>query len=108
MENEKGILARVKIRHVNGGEIAYIYEKKILEQLGLKPSEQDSIETFMNTDDIIELNGERFKIVKIHTKFFNTTFGEESWKYGTNLYGIGDIEIPFNFQITYVVDNAEE
>ena len=106
MENEKGILARVKIGHVNGGEIAYIYEKKILEQLGLKASEQDSIETFMNTDDIIELNGERFKIVKIHTKFFNKTFGEDFWKIGANLYANGAIEIPFNFQITYIVDNV--
>ena len=107
MENEKGILARVRIRHMEGGEIAYIYEKKILEQLGLKSSGQDSTETFINVDDIIELNGVKYKIVKIHTRFFNKTFGEEYWKYGTNIYGIGDIEIPFNFQITYVVDNVD-
>lgn len=107
MDNEKGILARVKIRHIEGGEIAYIYEKKILEQLGLKPSEQDSPEIFINIDDIIEIDGVKYKIVKIHTKFYNKTFGEEYWKYGINLNGIGDIEIPFNFQITYIVDDVD-
>ena len=98
-----GILARIKIKHVQGAEIAYLYEKEILDQIGLIPTAFDPNETFFNIGDEFSIGEDRFKVVKIFTKFFNQI--HEPHNYGINMYGIGEPQ-PFNFQITYEVDNA--
>ena len=98
-----GILARIKIEHVQGAEIAYLYEKEILEQFGLIPDSYDTSVTFLNEGDEFQLGNEKYRVVKIYTKFFNQIF--EPNNYGINLYGIGEQQ-PFNFQITYKVENV--
>lgn len=98
-----GILARVKIKHVQGAEIAYLYEKEILDQIGLNPTEYDPNETFFNIGDEFTLNEDRYKVVNILTKFFNQI--HEPHNLGISIYGIGEQQ-PYNFQITYEVDNV--
>ena len=97
------IQTRVKLKHVKGAEIAYIYDFEILKSINSNPSEFDPSETFLNVGDSITYEDKKFKIVKIYTKFFSEivdlNLGE-----GTNLLGI-DEQLPFNFQITYELDN---
>jgi hypothetical protein len=98
-----GILARIKIEHVQGAEIAYMYEKEILDQIGLNPTEFDTNETFFNIGDKFQLGERSYRVVNIYTKFFNQI--HEPHGYGVNIYGIGEQQ-PYNFQITYEVENA--
>jgi len=99
----QSILARVKLKHVQGADIAYFYNYKIFKELGLKPSEFDPTETFLNVGDVITYDDKKYKIVKIHSKFFNETTDLNTGK-GTNLLGVGE-QLPFNFQITYELDD---
>lgn len=103
--NAQNILTRVKLKHVKGAEIAYLYDFEILKSLNSNPSEFDPTETFLNVGDSITYEDKKFKIVKIHTKFFNETVDLNHGK-GTNLLGIGE-QLPFNFQITYELDNEQ-
>jgi len=97
-----GILARIKIKHVQGAEIAYLYEKEILEQIGLLPDSYETSVTFFNEGDVFQLGKDRYRVVKIYTKFYDQI--HEPDNYGIDLYGIGKHQ-PFNFQITYEVEN---
>jgi hypothetical protein len=99
----EGIKARIKLKHIQGAELAYIYEKDLLNQIGLKPTEYDPSETFMNIDDVILLNDKRYKIVGINTKFLNEIEDMEDLG-GINMYGIGE-QLPYNFQITYLLED---
>jgi hypothetical protein len=98
-----GILARIKVKHVKGAELAYFYEKELLANIGLEPTRFDANETFFNVGDVFKLGDETYKVVNIFTKFFNETYEPDS--YGTNLYRIGEM-LPYNFQVTYEVDNV--
>ncbi len=98
-----GILARIKIKHVKGANIAYLYQIESLERFGLLASDADFNVTFFNVGDIFHYEDVKYKVVNIHTKFFNDI--HEPHNYGVDLYGIDDHE-PFNFQITFVVENA--
>src|SRR4051812_37821956 len=97
-----GILARIKIKHVQGAELAYLHEKEILEKIGLVPSTFDSSETFFNVGDEFYLGDTKYKVISIYTKFFKEIYEPDN--YGINMYGIGET-LPFNFQITYEVDD---
>jgi hypothetical protein len=99
-----GIFARIKIRHTQGAELAYIYEKEVLDEIGLKPTKYDPTETFFNVGDQFFLEDRQYKVIAIHTKFLNETYYPDGKK-GINLFGIGEQQ-PFNFQITYEVDNV--
>ena len=103
MEKSQGIKARVKFVHVKGAELGYIYEKKELYKLGLKPSEYDKFETYLNVNDLIKIAETEYKIIKIHTKVLEELIGGEDLG-GINMYGIGEQQ-SFNFQITYVLDD---
>ena len=99
-----GILVRIRIVHVKGADIAYFYEKEILDKLGLSPTQYDAHETFFNVGDEFQLGDERYRVVSINTKFFDET--HKPHNYGINIYGIGEM-LPFNFQITYNVETVE-
>lgn len=99
----QNILARIKLKHVKGAEIAYLYDFGILKSINSKPSDFDPSVTFLNVGDFIDYDEQKFKIVNINTKFFNETEDLDQGK-GTNLVGIGE-QFPFNFQITYELDN---
>jgi hypothetical protein len=99
-----GILTRVKIKHIQGADIAYILEKTLLEKIGLQPTKYDRNETFFNIGDIFTIGEDRYKVVNIFTKIFNQT--HEPDNYGVNMHRIGE-NLPFNFQITYEVDNVD-
>jgi hypothetical protein len=99
----QNILARIKLKHVKGAEIAYLYDFEILKSISSKPSDFDPSETLLNVGDIIDFDEQKFRIVNINTKFFKETEDLNQGK-GTNLVGIGE-QLPFNFQITYVLDN---
>lgn len=103
MEKSQGIKARVKLEHVKGAELAYIYEKKELYNLGFKPSEYDKFETYLNVGDLIKIAEVEHKIIKIHTKVLEELIGSEDFG-GSNMYGLGEQQ-SFNFQITYVLDD---
>ena len=103
MEKSQGINARVKFVNIKGAELGYIYEKKELYNLGLKPSEYDKFETYLNIGDLIKIVETDYKIVNIYTKVFEELLGDEDLG-GINMYGIGE-QRPFNFQVTYVLDN---
>jgi len=98
-----GILTRIKIEHVQGADIAYFYEKEILDQIGLIPTDFDPNETFFNVGDEFEFGERRYRVVNIYSKFFNQI--HEPHDYGANIYGVGEQQ-SFNFQITYEVENA--
>jgi hypothetical protein len=97
-----GILTRIKIKHVKGGELAYILEKEIFDEMGLQPTQYDKNETFLNIGDIFTLGKAKYIVVNIFTKIYNQTYEPDN--YGINLYRIGE-NLPFNFQITYEVDD---
>ncbi len=99
----QNILARIKLKHVKGAEIAYLYDFEILKSISSKLSDFDPSVTFLNVGDFIDYDEQKFKIVNINTKFFNETEDLDQGK-GINLVGIGE-QIPFNFQITYELDN---
>lgn len=103
MEKSQGIKARVKFVNLKGSELGYIYEKKELYNLGLKPSEYDKFETYLNIGDLIKIVEKEYKIITIHTKVFEELIGGEDLG-GINMYGIGEQQ-SFNFQITYVLDD---
>jgi len=102
MEN---ILVRIKLRYEQGGEIAYFSSKEVLDTFELQVNEHESSETFFNVGDTINLNGNRLIVKKINTKFFNKLYSPSN--YGINTLGIGE-DGPFNFQITYLVDDYNE
>lgn len=103
MEKSEGIKARIKLVHIQGAELGYIYEKKELYNLGLKPTENDRFETFFNVGDVVKIVDTNYKVIKIHTKIFEELIGDENIG-GINIYGIGRQQ-SFNFQITYVLDD---
>lgn len=104
METNKGISARIKFVHVKGAELAYFYEKKLLDKLGLIPDTFDPNQTFMNVGETITLFEKKYKIVNILTKFFKEEY-EDYMNYGVNVSGVGE-QLPFNFQITYELDDS--
>jgi hypothetical protein len=97
-----GILARVRIKHKEGADIACLYQKEDLNQLGLMPTKFAPNETFLNVGDEFSLGDDNYRVVDINTKIFNQTY--EPTNYGVNLSG-GKQE-PYNFQITCVVENV--
>src|SRR3569833_1706870 len=99
-----GILARIKFIHVKGAVINYLYEKEILDKNCITPTEFDPNETFFNVGDHITKKERQYTVVNIYTKFFNQT--HQVHNYGTNLRRIGE-KLPYNFEITYEVDDAE-
>lgn len=103
MEKSQRIKTRVKFAHIKGAELGYIYEKKELYNLGLKPSEYDKFETYLNVGDLIKIVETEYKIIKIHTKVLEELISGEDLG-GVNMYGIGE-QKSFNFQITYVLDD---
>ena len=95
-----GILARVRILHEKGADLAYMYEKELLGNIGLTPRKINPEETFFNIGDEITLGEDKYKVVNIHTRFFKTTYEPDN--FGIDISGVGEI-LPYNFQITYVV-----
>jgi len=98
----EGIKARVKIKYSEGADIAYLYSREALNSLGLVADSFDENQTFLNVGAIISIGKERFKVVRILTKFHTETYNPNP-KYGVDIYGVDDMQ-PFNFQITYEVE----
>lgn len=98
----ENILSRIKLKNVKGADIAYFYDYEIFKELGVAPNEHDPSEFFLNVGDKLTYDGTEYKIVNIHSKFFDETTDLNHGK-GINLHGAGE-QLPFNFQITYVVE----
>ena len=97
------ILTRIKIKNVKGAEIAYLYHKETLEKIGLQPDGFDPKCTFINVGSEFTIEDKMYRVVNIATIFFPETYDVEDK--GTNLYAM-DEQVPFNFQITYIVENV--
>jgi len=101
--NTQSILTRVKLKHIKGATLGYLYNFEFLKSLNPSPRESIPSETLLNVDDIITYEGKKFKIKAICSKFFSETDDFSDGK-GVNLLGIGG-QLPFNFQITYILDD---
>jgi hypothetical protein len=99
-----GISTRIKIKNVEGADIAFLYQKETLEQIGLFPSKSNPDATSFNVGDEFSLEETKYRVLNIYTVFFKQTEPDNK---GTNLYAL-DEEEPFNFQITYEVERINQ
>ena len=102
-KNER-FLTRVKIVHSNGMELAYIYNKESLLQIGLK---QDAFEGahFLKIGNAISIANRKYKVVNIAFKLETQLWDMES-EYGVNVKS-PDSPVDFNSQVSVIVENND-
>jgi len=101
---ENGILARVSIGRNKAGDISYIYQYNLLNEIGLKKDSFFTDQTIIKTGTILTINDEKFKVVEIQTTFFDHLV-DMSNPPGYNLTGVGEA-LNYNFEIIYFVDKV--
>ena len=92
--------ARIKIRHVEGAEIAYLYHREAFDLLGITPNEEGS--KFIEVGHKFMLDGVEYEVKKINFKM-ESQMHDMGHGYGINLYSPTD-PADFNCQIGVFVD----
>ena len=95
------ILTKVVIKHIQGNELASIYENDSFSDIILPQEGQNN--PYLNIENEFMVHGEKYKIVKIRSKFFNQMKEVPNKGMSMNVNGK---QQPYNFQITYEVDNV--
>ncbi len=61
--------ARIRFCYQNGTDVAYCYSDSDFKNLALSPDSYDNDLTFLSIGNLINLNGEEFKVTDIHLSF---------------------------------------
>ena len=99
---QNGILARVSIGRNKAGDIAYIYQYDLLNEIGLEKDNFFTNQTIIKIGTILTINDEKFKVVEIQTTFYDHLV-DMSNPAGFNLTGVGEL-LNYNFEIIYFVE----
>lgn len=96
------LLVRISLRHTQGAQIAYFYNRESFDILNIERQTYDNSQ-FIEIGDIIEYSGERYKVIKINFQL-DEHFHKVDNHYGVNLYSPTDLS-DFNCQIGIFVEN---
>ncbi len=95
--------ARILIMHVEGAEIAYLYNREGFNLLNIKREEWDKSQ-FIQAGTSLEYNGEKYIVDSVNFKMEPNLYGEFN-DTGINLHSPTD-SMPHNCQIGVFVKNA--
>jgi len=90
------LYARILITFENGSEIAYLYNRESLQEIGLEVQKFDK-SMFIEVGMIITVHGEKYKVVQVNFKL-TQYLNDMSGGYGINMHGMTD-PTDFNCQI---------
>ncbi len=97
-------LSRILIQHVQGAEIAYLYNRESFELLKIEKQEQFDNSQLIEIGQIIEYDERKFEVKSINFNMERKLFKMNST--GFNLYAPTEPS-DYNCQIGILVDDAE-
>lgn len=100
------ILGRIRIKNSKGKELLYTTDKTDLENFGLKYDIEFPNIRVIGKGTEFQIDNIKYKVVDMYTYFYDETDNNDSNK-GINLIGSG-YRHPFNFDITYYVDEVDK
>lgn len=98
------ILGRIRVKHTKGAEILYTTDKSELENFGLEHDKEFKDIRVMKIGTEIKIDERKYRVNDIYTYFYDDTNDNDETK-GTSLICDGN-KHPFNFDITYYVENV--
>lgn len=99
------LLSRILIQHVQGADLAYLYNREAFDLLNIKRHQYDNSQ-FIEVGDEITYNNEKYVVKSINVKMFDQTI-DMNHPYGVNIYSPTDPS-NYNLQIGIFVDDADK
>lgn len=93
---------RILLKHVQGAEIAYFYNRESFDLLNIKRNSYDESQ-FIEIGDVFEYDGKKYEVKELNFKMEKQLYIMDN-KYGINVYSPTDSS-DFNCQIAVFVDN---
>lgn len=95
---------RILIQHVQGADIAYLYNREAFDLLKIDKHEYDNSQ-FVETGTKIQYGERKYEVKSINLKMFPETYEVDHGK-GINLYSPTD-RADYNCQLGVFVDNTD-
>ena len=94
---------RISIRHIEGAEIAYLYNREAFDMMNITKENFDNSQ-FIQIGTTISYNEEEYEVKEIKLRMFPETY-EMNHSYGVNLYSPTE-QADFNCEVLVFVDNV--
>lgn len=95
--------ARILIKHVEGAEIAYLYNREAFDLLNIKLEDWDKSQ-FIEAGTLLEYDGKKYIVESVNFKMEPQLYGTFN-ESGVNMYSPTD-SMPQNCQIRVLVKNS--
>ena len=101
--NMEQLQARILIKHVEGAEIAYLYNREAFDLLNIKLEDWDKSQ-FIEAGTSLEYDGKKYIVESVNFKMEPELYGTFN-ESGVNMYSPTD-SMPHNCQIRVLVKNS--